>query len=503
MDTSPGQRLKIFHPPPQILENSEIKTEFNYIKKNSLLEPDIKIINSEKKTNEIDRNINIDEISNRNLALKIEIKSTQNQNNNWRQYLKNTLIFLKCYFLPHAFVAFLTIMIIFLQSLSGKGCFLPPNCLCENNLGLKFRDANKDYFFFYVFLALTCCSTHYFPTVFSRILPLVAIYIFLVGYYILVDEKKLVDLYLYAFCFIIKISLEIFFLRKNDRHFIYRKLFKLNAIFVLFYINYMFYIFILVSMRDYFEDNVKNGRLLGQFVISSYSIFLTYVLMKAHFVYASLVFAKDQNDKLPIFLSSSMMLCYLIGIPASNLLHLKIYNVESYFWLISYLNALSTNFLNWNIIKYVFEKFKYYLCKKFKKNYLEDSKMNKTTDTIIQSPFRKIILNIISESVLDMMFISSFRPLILFLSRKWLAKYGNSKLFKNCDYDYDTNYFPIEPFGIFSTLFMNFFFVGLICCIGMISNRKLLHYRDNFNFLNIYILFLMHVFYEATLTVFR
>ena len=251
-------------------------------------------------------------------------------------------------------------------------------------------------------------------------------------------------------------------------------------------------------MKKQIITDIPNGRTLEQFVISSYIIVLTFMLWKVHLIYADLIYSNNENDKFTIFLSSTMMLSYLFGIPASNVLSLTFGTVESYFWLISYSNVLTTNFLNINILKFIFLKLKNFLCyKQQKKTQIRIQKTNSKKNNQNEA-----ILNLISETTLDMIFVTSIRPLILYYSGKWMGKYGNSKLFKNCEYDYDPAYFVIEPFGLFSIIFMNFFVVGLICLYSIVKKNKILHYRNNFSLSNIYILFLMHSFYEASLTVF-
>ena len=244
-------------------------------------------------------------------------------------------------------------------------------------------------------------------------------------------------------------------------------------------------------MKEYLLENLSGSNLF-QFIISAYTFGLTYVLGKVHFVYAHFIIARNKDNTLAIYLTSAFILSYLIGIPASNFFHLELGNWASYFWFFSYANVLTTNFLNSNLMKETYLKIKNICCKKENNN---NSQINSFTES-------KTVFNMISKTTLDMMFITSIRPLILFYTKRWMGKYGNSKLFKNCEYEYDERYFKIEMFGLYSMISINFMIVSLICGYSLITKKKVLHYRDNLKIFNLYILFLMNCFYEATLTVF-
>ena len=406
------------------------------------------------------------------------------------------LIFLKCYLLPHVLVAFITILVIIIQNALNKGCFLPPNCLCNNDIGLKVRDMLRDYFSFYVFLFLICTIHSLIDTKLAKSFVFISMFLFMLGYYIMMDEKLIIDIYIYLFLMLVKTSTEYYCLRKDKNNKgIGIQILKLNLVYIILYINYIFYTFLLMNMKQYIIANIQwdGGKNLVQFIISVYTIALTFLLDKIHFGSALFLISKSPENHKAIILSSSIMLCYLIGIPASNLLHLEIGSLASYFWLFSYSNVLTTCFLNINGMKFIYLKVKQLLT--VKKEAGNNTDLSKNTEN-------KFIFNMVSKTALDMMFITSIRPIILFYTKRWMGKYGNSKLFKNCQYEYDENYFQIEMFGLFSMIFLNFFIVSSICVYSAVTKKKVLHYRDNLKLFNIYILFLLHCFYEATLTVF-
>lgn len=413
----------------------------------------------------------------------------------WENYIQNALIFLKCYLFPHAIAASFTLIMLFAQTKFNKGCFLPPNCTCDNNIGLKIFDSIKDFIFFYMFLLLTSVNNDFIEHRIAKLGLILIVLMFLVCYYIIVDENTISDIYIYIFLFLAKISLEYYYLRKSKRNDIKKCLFKLNIVYIVIYSNYIFYSFFLVNMREYFQSHDNEyGKTLAQFIISAYTIVLTYLLEKVHLIYADLVYSKNEHNKIAIFLSSTMMLCYVFAIPASYLLHMNIGNIATYFWMISYCNVLSTSFLHINIVRYSFWKLKNFIMEKCCKG--------KKEIYLIKIENNQKILDTVAKSSLDMLFVTSFRPIILFYCGKWLAKYGNAKLFKNCQYDFNEDYFFIEPFGLFSIVGINFLVVGLICLYSLVSKKKIIHYRNNFSLFNLYILILMHIFYEATLTVF-
>lgn len=408
---------------------------------------------------------------------------------------ENLLIFIKCYLLPHIFASSSTILVLFIQSKYGKGCFLPPNCLCDNQIIYKIYDAFKDIVYFYVFLILTCVSNDFIETKKAKIYIFLSCSLFLLFYYIIMDENFLIDIYIYLFMMFLKIGTEIYFLKKRKKNDIFKTVLKLNIVYIVIYVNYLFFSLCLINMKLLLTSIDKDYGKLAQFLISCYTITLTYILEKVHLIYADMIFTRNQENKMAIFLSSFMMLSYVFGISVSNIIHMNMENIESFFWVTSYLNVLTTSFLSVNVVRYSFWKVKNIIvekCSKKDKIKVEPKKLQNL----------KKIRNMVAETSLDMLFITSIRPIILFLSGKWLAKYGNAKLFKNCEYDYDENYFFIDISGLIAIIFMNFFITFLICLYSSLKKQKIIYYRDNFKIFNLYILFLMHFFYEATLTVF-
>jgi len=170
----------------------------------------------------------------------------QENKKEWNTITKKFLIFVKCYLIPHILVAFFTILVIIFQNLSGKGCFLPPNCLCNNDLGLKFRDTMKDFFFFYMFLVLICISHDVISSKYAKFFILFSMFVFLIIYYLLVDEQMIVDIYIYLFLMVIKVSTEFYFLRKdNNKKEIWKNLLKMNVVCIVVYSNYILYKFVI------------------------------------------------------------------------------------------------------------------------------------------------------------------------------------------------------------------------------------------------------------------
>lgn len=418
-----------------------------------------------------------------------------------QSFPQKMLFFCKKFVTSHIISGFFSLLFIAIQNKYSKYCFMPPNCLCHDDIVVKIYTAFKEFFSYWIIYIMAIIQAVFLKDFFQDKTNKFKIFFFLTTslsaflFVVFSKENYYYPVILYAEFLILVFILELYFLLKikSFKKAIFDFL-QINQVGIVIFVNYIFYAFfykrvndaIIESFPDKFSQNIIN------LYISIYTLIVTYILKIFVINYSVFLIKTNKRNTYAIISMMRISLCLFMSIPAANLVKMKIDDWGGWVLLFSYGNFLLGFYFKIDIANYIFSK--------VKKCFRAQSPRRLSRESVKNYSYVK---KLFSGCVLDVQLICCFRIIILYLSNRWFGAYTNGIYYKDCSFEINEDAFEISQWGFIALILINTI-LALFIFFYMIKMKNLLIlYKIKHNFLyNVYFLFLTHCYFEANLNMF-
>ena len=420
-----------------------------------------------------------------------------------KNFLKKLLFFIRKFLISHLCAASITILLILIQNLYGKYCYMPPNCLCQDDIQIKtfvfFKEFFSYWMLFIVFFIQSVFTSQLFPEKTSLkkglFVLISAIYSFF--WILFSSERNYIPLLHYLFLLFLSFVFELNEIIKTSQTAKEKLLvfLKINQFAFVLFINYLFYLFVYqtintVLLMEFDEEFAKN---IISFYISIYTLTITYLLKRVVLNYSQFLIKISKRNTHAVISSMRAALCLFISIPAANMLKMNIFDWGGWFLIISYGNFLIGFYFKVDFFGVFIEKIKIFFMKKgvIVKIDLEYEKN------------RIYIEKLLSGCVLDVQLVCCLRILILYISQRWSGAFLRGQFYKNCSFEIESKEFQINAWGIVALVTINVSLAIFVFFYMIKRQNQLILYKIKHNyFANVYLIFLNHFYIEAMINMF-
>jgi len=420
-----------------------------------------------------------------------------------KPFFSKMLFFLKKFIIYHIFSAFLSLVFMGIQKAYGKYCFLPPNCLCHDELVIKVYTAFKDYFTYWLLYIIAIIQSviirdlFHEKTNFMKILYFSLSSIFTFFYLIFYPEATFRSIYIYLYYLLLVFCMEVYTFRKMKL--IFKEGFwyfmKINQVAFVMFFNYAFYLFFYQLINASILDNLsyKNSKNIINLYISLYTLIVSFFLKKFVLIYAEFLIKLNQRNTYAIINIMRITLCVFMSLPAANLLKFDRYDWGGWLLLVSFGNFLLSFYFKIDCLDIFLN-----LIRRLRKTPLQLTK--KTSEDI---KIKTYIEKLFSGCVLDIQLISCFRLTILFCSNHWAVGAMNGDYYKDCSFEINEKEFVMSIWGLLALVIINVSLAIFIFLYMIKMKNLIILYKIKHNFLyNVCFLYFTHSFFEANLNMF-
>jgi len=422
-----------------------------------------------------------------------------------KNFLKKILFFIRKFVISHICAALLSAFFILIQEYYGKYCYMPPNCLCHDDLRIKtyvfFKEYVSYWMIYIIFFMQSIFTNQLFSqsSFFKKGLFLLIATLFSCFWIVFSSESNYSPLFHYIFLILLCFIFEIYELLKKSQNSKEKFMIfiKINQFAFVIMLNYMFYLFIYekvnsVLLYKFGEEYAKN---VINFYISIYTLTITYCLKRIVLNYSKFLIKLSRRNTQAILHAMRSALCLFISFPASNILKMKISDWGGWFLICSYGNFLMGVYFKVDFFGILIEQIKKIFKKKEKKNAEQKD--------FVDEKNRIYIEKLLSGCVLDIQLICCLRMLILYFGKRWSGSFFRGEFYKNCKFEIDNDEFQINAWGIIVLVLINMSLAIFVFFYMIKKQNQLILYKIKHNFLvNVYMIFLNHEFLEAMINMF-
>ena len=414
--------------------------------------------------------------------------------------LEKFAYFMENFFISHCLVVTLSIVKIIIQNHFYANCWMRNVCQCPTQFQTKVYSAIL-YFFFHLNLLVMAVSEISIEINFSKeLVRKLVFYLFFASsflfcfvYLLSIDLMNAVPMYGFLILFGLILGMKRLFEWKQVLPWIKHTL-KTNTVSVLIFGHYYLMTRIFPQLNSLLIDEF--GHDLGMNLIRLYQffyfkIFSAFGIWLFH-LYNNCILAFNYNNYSSTIFSIRLLSVFFVSVPVAGIITMDDFKQWGGWLLIfSYALFVFTYYTRVDFSWIALKKILGFL--HLRKGESEEEKSTEESENDV------LCSHLISGCLIDLVFLINSRLVVLMITKRWMTFPVHEVFYLNCGFEISPR-FTMNNFGAFAIILVNFLISIVVIVYMRCKNEKILDYKKPKKYLqNIYVLFLLHGFFEGCL----